>query len=97
VGVETNGNAHRFSVQVFLHGLSPDAVRVELYANANRGEEPVRAAMRPGGTPSGEAGECLYSAEVPASRSAADYTPRIIPWNAAATTPLEAANILWQR
>jgi starch phosphorylase len=97
VAVETDGKAHRFSVQLFLYQLSPDAVRVELYANPNQGEEPVREAMRPGGAPSGAAGECLYSAQVPASRPATDYTPRIIPWNAAAVTPLEAANILWQR
>jgi glycogen phosphorylase len=39
----------------------------------------------------------IYSARVPASRPAADYTPRLIPHHPEAAVPLEAAHILWQR
>jgi glycogen phosphorylase len=39
----------------------------------------------------------LYSAHVPATRPAGDYTPRVIPHHPAAIVPLEAAQILWQR
>jgi len=41
--------------------------------------------------------ECLYSARVPATRPAVDYTPRLIPHNGEAIVPLEASQILWQR
>jgi glycogen phosphorylase len=97
VVVETCGGEHRFSAQVFLEELSPEAVRVELYANPIQGEEPVREAMLRSQPPPGPAGEYLYSAQVPARRPATEYTPRIVPYNAAAATPLEAASILWQR
>jgi starch phosphorylase len=38
-----------------------------------------------------------YSARVPASRPAAEYTARIVPHHPEAAVPLEAAQILWQR
>lgn len=38
-----------------------------------------------------------YSVSVPASRPAADYTPRLIPHHPDAFVPLEAPEILWQR
>jgi len=34
---------------------------------------------------------------VPASRSAGDYTPRLVPDHREAKVPLEAGQILWQR
>jgi len=42
-------------------------------------------------------GALLYTAEVPATRPASDYTPRIVPHHANASVPLEAEQILWQR
>ena len=39
----------------------------------------------------------IYTAEVPATRVAADYTPRIIPAYAGARVPLEDSHILWFR
>jgi starch phosphorylase len=96
MSVETTGSEHHFSVQVFLHGLSPDAVRVELYANPTQEGDLAQKEMRrqPSSAP---AGEYLYSLWVPASRPAADYTPRIVPYKAGAFTPLEVSNIVWQR
>jgi starch phosphorylase len=38
-----------------------------------------------------------YKAEVPSSRPAGDYTPRIVPAFSDAQVPLEAKEILWQR
>ena len=37
-----------------------------------------------------------YSATVPDSRPAGDYTPRIVPKNADLAVPLEYRRILWQ-
>jgi starch phosphorylase len=44
-----------------------------------------------------DAGSYVYSVRVPATRSATDYTARIIPRNPEATIPLEVPQILWQR
>jgi starch phosphorylase len=91
VKVETIGQVHVFEVQVYLNGLDPDAVLVEVYADTQDGGEPVRQVM----TRSEQAD--LYTARVPATRPAGDYTPRVIPSKAGAFVPLEAAEILWQR
>ena len=45
VHVETEGEEHRFQVQVYIDELNPDAVQVELYAEAFDGCVPVRHAM----------------------------------------------------
>jgi starch phosphorylase len=45
----------------------------------------------------GSAGGYLYSAQIPAARPASDYTPRIVPYKAGASVPLEAAEVRWQR
>jgi len=47
--------------------------------------------------PSDGSGMNLYCASVPAIRSAADYTARIVPSHPAVSVPLEAPYILWQR
>jgi starch phosphorylase len=39
----------------------------------------------------------VYSAQVPATRPAADYTARVIPYRSGVSVPLESALILWQR
>ena len=97
VAIVTKGGEHHFSVQVFLEELSPDAVRVELYSDPTQGGESAQKEMDRCQPSSASTGEYLYSARVPASRPATDYTPRIVPFKDEAFTPLEAANILWQR
>jgi starch phosphorylase len=43
VKVSTEGGQHNFEVQVYLNGLAPEAVRVELFAG---GDPPVTQEMR---------------------------------------------------
>jgi len=38
-----------------------------------------------------------YTASVPATRPAQDFTPRIVPFHPDAFVPLEAPDILWHR
>jgi len=97
VKVATEGEQHIFEVQVYLNGLEPDAVRVELYADGVNGGSPVRQEMTPVRQLVGAANGHLYSAHVPASRPTGDYTPRLLPRHPQAEIPLEAAHILWQR
>lgn len=96
VAVETRGDQHRFAVRVALGGLDPDAVRVELYADPIEGGEPVRPAMTREGRRDGLRGGYEYVGQVPASRPASDFTPRLLPHHPAAHVPLEASWILWQ-
>jgi glycogen phosphorylase len=39
----------------------------------------------------------LYSLHEPADRAAEEYTPRVVPYKAGASVPIEAGEILWQR
>ena len=96
VNVETTGKQHIFDVQIYLDDLDPESVRVELYAVGANGGGPVRQEMTRVRPLMGAAHGYLYSAEVPALRPAADYTPRVIPHCPGVAVPLEAAHILWR-
>ena len=95
--VATRDGRHRFTVQVYLGGLDPEAVRVELFADPVNGGEAVRQAMARGQELDGPGSGYEYAASVPASRAASDYTPRLLPHHPDAAVPLEATEILWQR
>jgi len=71
----------------------------ELYANGTDGSTPVRDKMTRGETISGSVNAYIYiySTSVWATRPATDYTPRIIPFFAGITVPLEEGRILWQK
>jgi starch phosphorylase len=97
VKVETDGDRHVFEVHVYLDGLDPDAVCVELYADCAADRTPMRQAMQRARQLAGAVGGCVYRGEVSAARSAGDYTARVIPYCAGVAVPLEAARILWQR
>ncbi len=97
VRVQTNEVQHIFEAEVYLNGLDPNAVRVELYANGTNGSGPIREEMTRvhplAGVDSGHA----YVAQVPATRPVNDYTARVIPHCAGVAVPLEEERILWQR
>lgn len=95
--VETRRERHVFEARVFLGDLDPDAVQVELYADALDGGAPLRQAMTRERADTTVAGAWLYRAEVAATRAAADYTARLVPHHRGVTVPLEASQILWQR
>ena len=97
VRIVTVGTEHMFEVQVLVHDLDPEAVRVELYADGTSGDGPVRREMARVGPVDGLEGGYAYRAEVPAARPAADYAVRIIPHHDGLAIPLETAHILWQR
>ncbi len=97
VRAATAGNEHSFEAQVYLGELDPASVRVELYADPLDGERPVREPMEKGQALVGSANGFVYSARVPASRPASDYTPRIVPFKPGVAVPLEAPFIVWSR
>jgi starch phosphorylase len=96
VDIGTHDGLHSFRVEVFPAGLNLEELRVELYANPVEGGAPVPVTMTACKACAEPAGAQIYSAEVPATRPASDYTPRIIPYRPGASVPLEVQQILWQ-
>jgi len=94
--VNRQGNDNFFQVQVYLDDLSPEAVKVELYAEELNGAAPAREEMTRGEPLVGAANGFTYTVRIPATRPAADYTPRLIPAHQGASVPLEAPFILWE-
>jgi starch phosphorylase len=93
--VESSGTCLRFETAVYLGGLDPDAVRVELFADGQNGGESTRVPMERGeGLPNGG---FLYAAATGNTRNASDFTARVVPYHPGASAPLEASQILWQR
>jgi starch phosphorylase len=97
IKVETDKERHQFEVQLYLDGLDPDAVCVEIFAEGVDGGDPVRQEMTRGRQLVGAEHGYAYGALVPATRPATDYTPRVIPYHPGVAVPLEEAHILWQR
>jgi glycogen phosphorylase len=95
--VETCGDAHQLTVEVYLGGLDPEAVRVELYADSRNGHGRACRVMTRWEVLPGSASGALYRALVPSVRPADDYTARLVPYHRDAVVPLEASWILWQR
>lgn len=95
--ITDDGDRHLFEVQVYLNGLDPDAVRIELYAEGVQGGDPVRQEMTRGIKLVGAENGYNYVAQVSATRPASDYTARVIPHRRGISVPLEGAHILWQR
>jgi len=97
VSVATKGQQHVFDIQVYLGGLDPKVVRIQLYADGADGDGPVREEMKNIRPLTGASGGYVYSATVSATRPAADYTARVIPRFGGVAVPLESTHILWQR
>jgi starch phosphorylase len=92
--VEREGDTHRFAVRVQLGAVPRDAVRVELYAD---GDDVASVPMRRERRAEGSANGYVFTASVPASRPASDWTPRVLPEHPGAVVPLEAPHIVWAR
>jgi starch phosphorylase len=91
--VERDGDTHRFAVRVQLGAVPRDAVRVELFADGDVAPIPMRRARQAEGSVNG----WVFTASVPASRPASDWTPRVLPDHPGAVVPLEAPYITWAR
>ena len=97
VKVTTSDEWHMFEVQVYLNGIDPDAVQVELYAEASNGGSPVRLEMSRDRQLVGAENGYAYQAQVAGTRPSGDYTARVVPHFPGVAIPLEAAQIIWQR
>ena len=95
--IHTEGLVHTFNTQVYLNELDPAMVRVELFANALDGGDPIHQEMTCVQALTGASSGYAYQAQVPATRPESDYTPRVIPHFNGIAVPLEADHIIWQR
>lgn len=97
VKINTEREEYIFEVQMYLDGLDPEAVKVELYADGVNGAAPEQVAMTRVRRLIGASNGYAYRAQIPAARPASDYTARLIPYHTGVSVPLEADQILWQR
>ena len=95
--VKTDADHHVFEVEIFLNDLGKNAVRVELYADAINGGDPIRQEMEWARLLPSAFDGCVYHANVPAIRPPGDYTARAMPHGDGLSVPLEDSRILWQR
>jgi len=95
--VEPHDDQWRFDVQLYLGGVSPEWVKVELYADAVPGQLALRQPMTRGMSISGAVNGYIYEASVPASRPDWHFTPRITAYHPEVCTPIETALVLWRR
>jgi starch phosphorylase len=93
--VETRGDEHEITVEIFLNDVSPDKVRVELYADGAAGGSAVEKEMTP--TAQREDGGYLYRATVSSGRPVTDYTARIAAKHDSLASDAEAGWMLWQK
>jgi len=93
------GGVHHFRVDVHLGELSPQDIRVELYANAegSTGSTPEHHPLRRAEPLMGSVNAFFYEGEAPMARPIGDYTVRAVPSHPGVSVPLEAPQILWQR
>jgi len=97
VKVKTHGEQYMYEVQVFLNGLAPETVRVELYAEGTQDGAQVRQQMKCDRVSVDASAGTVFSAAVSAARPPEDYSVRLIPNFEGVAIPLENAGILWQR
>jgi starch phosphorylase len=97
VTVETKGGQHVYEVQVFLNGLAPETVKVELYADGKQDGSQVRQQMTCERVGADASAGTVFSAAVSAARPPEEYSVRLIPNFEGVAIPLENAGILWQR
>ena len=95
--VATDAGQHVFEVQVYLDGLDPDSVKVELYANGIESGPPEKVNMKQVRQLVGAIHGFTYRVETHSSRPSSDYTARLIPNFNDVSVPLENSRVLWQK
>jgi glycogen phosphorylase len=95
--VRAQGAERVVTVTVYLGGLDPEAVAVELYADPLDSGEPERHPMERVRKLDGPDDGDEYRVRLSGARPLGDYTPRLLPRHPLASVPLEAHEILWQR
>jgi starch phosphorylase len=96
VHVNSRLDGHEVEVELFLNGLDPNAVRVQLYADPVNDEDSVSEMTRVATAPDASRPD-VYHATISSARAIGDYSARVLPTHADVSVPLECARIAWQR
>ena len=94
VNVQPDG--HEVEIELFLNGIDPNGVRVQLYANAAKDADSHWEMIR-ARTATDPSRPDVYKVTLSSSRSIGDYTARVVPAYPDVSVPLECARIKWQR
>ena len=86
----------QIEVEIFLHGMDPNAIQVQLYANPGNQENSVIDMTRVGIAPDASRPD-VYHGTIVSPQPIANYTVRVVPRHADVSVPLECARIAWQR
>jgi starch phosphorylase len=90
------GDTHYvMEVEVNLGAIDPEAVRVEMCAEAVEIETPVRVPMERAEKLEGASNRYLYRAVIPATQPVGTYVPRIVPHHPQMVGCIEAPQIFW--
>lgn len=96
VRVTQDGDARQVRAAVYGGEVSPDDLRVELYADGRDGGPPERHEMVRRDAIAGGVGAHAYAVRIPSARPASDYTVRVLPFHPEARLPIEERWITWQ-
>ncbi len=94
--VHEENDGWSFDVQVYLGGISPNFVQVQLFADPADTSEPVKEEMERRASIPGSVNGYHYYGKVVTERPAADFTQRIVANHPEAIVPAEMNLILWQ-
>ncbi len=94
--VRTDDTTHTFQLDCYLDDISPDFVKVQLYAEANGSLPSEQIEMTRLKELPGSPFTYVYTVSIPNTRQIQDFTSRIIPYHPEASVPLECPEILWQ-
>lgn len=95
--VSSADNGTKISVQILLGEVSPEHIRVELYADANGGYTSEVIQLQKENSIPGSINGFIYSGAVSNLRQIQDYTVRIVPYHQDAFLPTELPLITWQQ
>jgi starch phosphorylase len=88
--------AWRIMVPVYMGEVSPDAVRVELFADAEAGLASEVVVLHRENAIPGSANGYIFAGAVESQRPVGDYTVRVVPYHPQAFLPAELPLIVWQ-
>ena len=95
IQVEKADHGWTFQIQVYFGEILPEHIQVQLYAEGANGDDSQVYECDCGEKIAGAIHGYCYVANIETTRSATDFTPRVIPYHAEAQVPAEAALIAW--
>ena len=94
--VTQTDSAWRLVVPVYMGEVSPDSVRIDLFADATPEFAPEAILLHQEHAIPGSTNGYIYAGAVTSSRPLEDFTVRVVPYHPDALLPAELPLIAWQ-